>query len=284
MNTKQETVKSGSTRQGQSLLIAMRAILALLLVVLPGCTGSGGSVLTLPLSEPLGGATSVKIEIDPGDGNLVVDHFINNEQELASGTLQYLENQSQPTHIMDTSSEPAIFTLKASSGERPWNGLPWAACNGATEWQVHLNPQVTSELTAHTDGGNVKLNLIDMGLTYLMADTSGGNIEVALPDKAANLSATVKTGAGDVSVEIGSGISGSNTLNASSSAGNVEVQLPERIAARIHITSGMGKTMVDSRFTKVDDVTYQSPDYDSADDRVEITVSSSAGNVMIISN
>jgi hypothetical protein len=264
--------------------LAMATILILQLVGLAGCTSSGDSLLSETLSEPLGGATTAKIEIDPGDGNLTIAELVGSEQELASGTLQYLENQGQPTHTVEMSGEQATLTLKASSGEQPWISLPWAACNGATEWQVQINPKVASDLAARTAGGNVNLNLAGMTIIRLLAETGGGNMTVALPDKAANLNATVKTGGGDVTVDAGSSMTGSNTLNASSGAGNVVVHLPGGIPARIHASSGMGKTIVDSRFNKIDDTTYQSPDYDSAIDRVEITVSSGAGNVTIETN
>ena len=36
------------------------------------------------------------------------------------------------------------------------------------------------------------------------------------------------------------------------------------MAAKIHATSGLGKVIVDSRFSKIDDNTYQSPGYDGA--------------------
>jgi hypothetical protein len=38
---------------------------------------------------------------------------------------------------------------------------------------------------------------------------------------------------------------------------------------------------VDSRFSKIDGNTYQSPDYDGVADKVEITVNSGAGNVSV---
>jgi hypothetical protein len=43
----------------------------------------------------------------------------------------------------------------------------------------------------------------------------------------------------------------------------------------------MGKVIMAPQFGKVDDKTYQSPDYDSASDRVEIKVKSGAGNVSV---
>jgi predicted membrane protein len=97
-----------------------------------------------------------------------------------------------------------------------------------------------------------------MAVSRVSADTGGGNVDVALPDNAANLSVTARTG-----------------------AGNVVVRIPSVVAARIHATTGLGKTIVDPGFSKTEDNTYQSPDYDSATNKVEITVSSGAGNVSV---
>jgi hypothetical protein len=238
-------------------------------------------VLTHNLSEPLNGATTAKVDINTDTGNLTIDKLAGGEQVLASGTLQYLESQGLPTRSVNTSNGQATLTLRASGAGRPWFRFPWAACNGATEWQIHLNPSVPSDITAHSDGGNVKLNLASMAVTRVSADTGGGNMDVVLPDNAANLSVTAKTGGGNVTVEIGGGITGSNTINANSGAGNVVVRLPSGIAARIHATSGPGKVIVDSQFGKIDGNTYQSPGYDGAADKAEITLNSGAGNVSV---
>lgn len=203
---------------------------------------SNKKVLTDNLSEPLYEATTAKVEINAGDGNLTIDRITDSGQVLASGTLQYLEKQGLPTRSVNTSNGQATFTLKASGTGQAWFRFPWAACNGATEWQIHLNPTVASDITAHSDGGNVKLNLAGMAVTRVLADTGGGNMDVVLPDNAANLSVTAKTGAGNVTVEIGSGITGSNTVNARSGAGDVVVHVPSGMAARIHATSGLGKS------------------------------------------
>ena len=101
---------------------------------------AAGNVLTHNLSEPLDGATTAKVDINTGDGNLTIDRLTGGEQVLASGTLQYLENQGLPTRSVNTSNGQATLTLKASGGGQPWFRFPWAACNGATEWQIHLNP------------------------------------------------------------------------------------------------------------------------------------------------
>ena len=216
------------------------------------------NVLTDKLSEPLNGATTAKVDINAGDGNLTIDQLAGGEQMLVSGTLQYFENQGQPAWTLVSSDGQATLTLRGGGTGRPRFRFPWAACNGATEWQIYLNPTVSSDITAHSDGGNVVLNLAGMAVTRVSADTGGGNMDVVLPDNAANLSLTAKTG-----------------------AGNVVVHIPSGVAARIHATTGLGKATVDPRFSKIDNNTYQSSDFDSAANRVEITVNSGAGNVSV---
>jgi hypothetical protein len=245
------------------------------------------NVLTDKLSEPLNGATTARVDIHAGDGNLTIDGLYGGEQVLASGTLQYFENRGRPTRTLLSNNGQATFTLRGSGGGRPWFHFPWAACNGGMEWQIQINPNVVSDITAHSDGGNLKLNLSGMAVNRLSAGTGGGNIDVVLPDSAADLGVKAQTGAGNVTVEIGSGLKGSgltskNILNANSGAGNVVIRIPGNLAARIHATTGLGKTTVDPRFSMTGKNTYQSPDFDSAADKVEITISSGAGNVSVI--
>ena len=238
-------------------------------------------VLTHKLSEPLCGATSAKVDIDTASGNLTIDNLNGGEPVLASGTLEYVENQQMPTRSVDFNNGRATLALRSTSIGRPLFRLPWSGCIAATDWQIHLNPNVQSDITAHSGGGNVKLNLASMTLTRLMADSGGGNLDVVLPDNAANLDVIAKTGGGNVTVEIGCATTGNNIVNATSGAGNVKVRIPSGLAARIHATTGWGKTIVDPRFGQINKDTYQSSDFDRAADKVEITAASGAGNVII---
>lgn len=238
------------------------------------------NVLTHHLSEPLGGAKKAKVHIDVGDGNLTIDSLTGNEPLLTSATLEFLEGQELPIQSINTNNGQATLTLNASRGKQSWFRLPWAACNGATSWQVHLNPDVIADINAHSNGGNMKLDLASLLVTRLVVDNGGGNIDVTLPEYAANLDVTAKTGGGGVSVAVGR-LTGSNHIQATSGAGNVDLSLPDNFAARIHATSGMGKVMIDPCFSQIDRTTYQSPNYDQAADRVEITVKSGAGNVTV---
>jgi len=239
------------------------------------------NVLAYNLSEPLCGATTAKVDIDTASGNLMIDTLTGGEPVLASGTLEYVANQQMPTRAVHVNNGQATLTLKSTSLGKPWFRLPWSACNAATDWQIHLHPDVQADITARSGGGNVKLDLAGMHVTQLAADSGGGNLDVILPERAANLSVIAKTGGGNVTVEIGRGTTGSNTLKATSGAGKVEVRIPSGLAARIHATSGMGKEIVDRRFVNIEKHTYQSSDFEQAADKVEITVQSGAGNVIV---
>lgn len=216
------------------------------------------NVLTQNLSEPLDFITSAIVEIDPGDGNLIVDGSISNESELASGTLQYLEKNGLPTWSVNMSDKPAIFTIKAAIRNQFWMRMPWAGCNSATEWNIHLNRAVPSGIKAHSNGGNIKLDLTGMPVSHVSAVTGGGNVEVTLPDPEAAIRLTAKSG-----------------------AGNVIVKVPAGIAAKIQATTGLGKLILSPRFSKIENNSYQSADYDRSDKKVEMTISSGAGNVVV---
>ena len=238
-------------------------------------------VFTYNLSEPLCEATTLKVDVHVADGNLCIDKLGSGEQVLASGMLQYVEDQGIPSHSVTASNGQATLTLKAKSTGRPWLRLPWSACNAATDWQLHLNPLVPSDITAYSGGGNVSLQLTGMSVSRVSAGTGGGNMEVVLPDQAADISVTARTGGGNIAVEVGRGTQGSNMLEAASGAGNVAVHIPSDLAARIYASSGWGKEIVDQRFAAMGDHTYQSADFEYAADKVEITIQSGAGDVIV---
>ncbi len=215
-------------------------------------------LLTDSLSEPLNGVTAAKVDINSESGNLTIDPLTSGEQVLASGQLQYSEKQGPPIRTLDSDNGFANFALRGAVSGRPWFRFPWAACNGALEWQIYLNLTVSFDIIAHSGGGNLKLNLSGLTVTRVSADTGGGNVEVVLPDTPADLNIAAKSG-----------------------AGNVDIHLPGGIEARVQALSGLGKVIMDSRFNRTDSNTYQTPGYDGAAHKVEIIAKTGAGNVTI---
>jgi hypothetical protein len=215
-------------------------------------------ILTQNLSELLCDASTAKVEVDVADGNLTIDPLTSDEPILANGTLEYVEGQELSNHSVNTGNGQATLVLKAKSTGRPWLRLPWDACNAATHWQIHLNPNVQSDISAHSGGGNLKLNLASLAVTRVLADTGGGNLDLVLPDHASNLAVTARTG-----------------------AGNVFIHVPSGLAVKVQATTGLGKVIANSRFNKMDGNLYLSPDYEVASEKAEITAHSGAGNITL---
>jgi predicted membrane protein len=130
----------------------------------------------------------------------------------------------------------------------------------------------------------LSLNFTKMIIACVSADTGGGDVNVVLPNHANNLNVMAKSGAGNVTVEMSESTMGSNTIDAKSGAGNVAVYIPNKISAKIYATSGLGKKIIDTRFEKVDGNTYQSPEFNRANDKVEVKVHSGIGNVSVGQN
>lgn len=216
-------------------------------------------LLTDILTEPLNGVNAARIVIDNESGNLIIDGLTGGDPLLVSGTLQYTQKQGAPVKILTSKDGITTFTVKVNRDTgRPWFRLPWASCNGAHEWQIHLNPTVSLDIQAHSGGGNVKIDLTGMAVRGLSADTGGGNMDVFLPRNVDGVNVTLKSG-----------------------AGNVTVYIPDGIEARIHANTGLGKVIVDPGFNLVEKGTYQSAGCDSAVHPIEITANSGAGNVII---
>lgn len=219
---------------------------------------NGKKSLIHNLSIPLNEATNAKFQIHAGDGNLTIDGIPGSVSVLVNGTLEYLETQGIPAQTLEINSGSSTFTLQGGQSKQPRFRMPWSACNGATNWIVHINPQVSSDITARSHGGNIKLDMSGTSLKSLSADTGGGNITLVLPDGSPHLIVNARTG-----------------------AGNVEVSVPSGSASRIHATVGLGKLIIDPRFNAIDKTTFQSPEYDNSSRKVEITASSGAGNVTV---
>lgn len=208
------------------------------------------------LSEPLNGATSAKMVVTMDAGNLTVDRFTSSDAFLVDGSLQYTETQGQPFRALQTNGSQVTFTLMKDNPQKTGFRFPWDACNVSIRWQIHLNPSVSTDLTIHSGGGDITLDLTGTTINNIFAESGGGNIQIILPENASDLSVTANSG-----------------------AGNVFVYLPGGAAARAHATTGLGKIIMDPRFSKIDSNTYQSADYIPDAKRIEITVKSGAGNV-----
>lgn len=91
----------------------------------------------------------------------------------------------------------------------------------------------------------------------------------------------IQTGASETRVRLPSA-AGMTEVKAEAGAASLTLQIPVGLAARIHSRMALGSTQVDEgRFPRSLDG-YASPDYDNAENRIDIDVQGGVGSIRIL--
>jgi hypothetical protein len=201
-----------------------------------------------PASIPLDGASRAVVEIQHGAGELSVRSGAG-AGILAEGTFGGgLKHRAvRKGDLLDVEMKMAV---------EPVAFLNWAP--GGYDWDVRLNADVPLALECETGASKSALDLRDLKITELKLETGASSTEVMLPANA---------GYTRVKVEAG--------------AARVDLRVPGGVAARIKASAGLASVTVDqTRFPGFDN-RYQSPDYDTAANKVDIDVETGVGAVTV---
>ncbi|HEX5396083.1 MAG TPA: DUF5668 domain-containing protein [Candidatus Limnocylindria bacterium] len=126
------------------------------------------------------------------------------------------------------------------------------------DWDVRLAPDVELDLRIEGGASRSTLDLRELRVRRLDLKTGASQTNVRLPEH------------------------GVTAVRADAGAAQVTFEVPSGVAARIRSQMVVGRTDVDeSRFPKVDGGRYESADFATAADRIEIDVRGGMGNVVI---
>lgn len=123
-------------------------------------------------------------------------------------------------------------------------------------WDLRLTRDVPLQLNVNAGAGRTEIDLTHLQVTDVDLDAGVGETVMTLP------------GSGRLSVSISAGV------------GETTVRIPANMAARIHVSGGIGDKNVDRRFVR-DGEYYTSADYATAQNRVELQISSGVGEISI---
>ena len=136
-------------------------------------------------------------------------------------------------------------------------GLPWL--DHGANWDVGLTAEVSLDLRLETGANRSMLDLRDLRLRSLALKTGASETRVLLPRAA-----------------------GVTTVGAESGVASLTLEVPAGVAARIRGRMALGTSQVDQAlFPRVGDG-YESPDYATAANRVDIDISGGVGSVRVI--
>jgi hypothetical protein len=229
-------------------LIWPLALIALGVWFLLGTRRRGQTVETEALVIPYEGEEQVEIHMDYGAGELRVEGDAP-LGELLSGTFS-----GGVAHEARRGDNTA--TIRLWSPVRFYS--PWDWTNVRRRWDVHLTAETPMSLSIKTGASDTRLNLEDLHVTRLHIDSGASSTHVRLPARA-----------------------GYTQVTGSSGAASLSLRVPEGVAARIRTQGALSSVTVDrDRFPRRADV-FESPDYELAENKVDIRLDIGVGSIDI---
>jgi hypothetical protein len=136
---------------------------------------------------------------------------------------------------------------------------PWTWWGGERlDWQVRLTENVPLALDVETGASEAQLDLSRLRVEKLRLATGASSVKVTMPASAGRTDARIESG-----------------------AASVDIVIPQGVAARIEVESGLANARVDTtRFARTDKV-YQSADYETAANRLDLRVEAGVASIEI---
>ena len=213
--------------------------------ILPSAVGTSEQ-----LSQPLQDIKSATVNLNIGFSNTTLNSLGSDSGDLMKGTFRHAEG-TRVVKSYQVVGNDGRLGLKEEGTNFILGG------SSVSRWELGLNPAVPIVLNVNGGIGTATLDLSALNVTSLSIDTGIGSLNVTTP----------KTGA--VTMRLNGGV------------GSATVTIPQGVAARIRVDGGLGGIHVDqARFPKIGD-TYQSADYASATNKMDIEVDGGVGSINI---
>lgn len=200
------------------------------------------------VSIPLEGASSARVSIGHGAGKL------NLRAGAPAGVL--LTGTFSNGLNVSTRRQHDRLSVKLSN---PPGFLAWSP-GVPLDWDIRLNADIPLQLEIDCGASASILDLSDLQVTELDLETGASSVEVTLPARA-----------GATRAKIESGVSA------------IKISIPHEAAARIRVESGISAINIDqNRFLPQGKHIYQSPDYSTAANRIDLEIEAGVGAVDIL--
>jgi len=140
----------------------------------------------------------------------------------------------------------------------PYMLAPWNWGREGLGWTFELNRGIPLSLALETGASDARLDLSELQVSDLRLETGASSTQVTLPAHAGHTRVRVEAGAASVSLRV-----------------------PPDVAARMRFQGALASIDVDrDRFPRTGGV-YQSPDYDTAENRVDMEIEAGVGSLRV---
>lgn len=220
--------------------------------ILLGPTVSKRNATSESVSIPLEAAQEAVIEINHGAGKLKIGAGAS-PANLVEGTFV-----GGVEHRVEYTSTWA--SLRLATPSNLIFGMPGVMGSEGLRWDLQLNDTIPLEVRLHTGAGESRIDFSALNVRKVSLETGASSTTITLPAKA-----------GFTSVDVHAG------------AAAVVLRVPQGVAGRIQMKSGLVGTKIDNNRFPFNGNIYETPEYDSAENRVEILVEAGVGSIEIMS-
>lgn len=203
------------------------------------------------VSVPLEAAKEARVRLHFGAGRLMAGGGAAPGELMAcecTGGVDMRRRREGDRQVIDVRLPPDGFLLF---------GLPWLWAH-PPEWSLRFSQEVPLTLEVEAGASDAHLDLSDLQVKRLRLQTGASAVEVTMPSAAGQTKASIEAG-----------------------AASVRLHVPEGVAARIRAKGGLSEIKIDRNRFPRGPQGYQSPDFDSAEHRVEIDLQTGVGSVEI---
>ena len=214
----------------------------------PNALIQGGTTETI--SQSLGDIKSATIDLNIGFARTDVAALNSDSNDLMRGDFTHANNIRIDKNYNVSGTEGRLSLSES--------GANWMFGVGSTShWDVKLYPQIPIALRVNGGVGRATLDLSALNISSIKLDAGVGSVVVTTPKSIAT------------------------TMKVNGGVGSVSIAIPQDVAARIHINGGLGGANIDQgRFAKMGDV-YQSANYATAENKIDIEVDGGLGSISI---
>ncbi len=232
-------------------LVLTFAILGVALSLSGAEVGLGRQVRSEEIVQPLGEVDGAELSIDPGIGVLSVG-AASDSTNLVEGTVD-LARREDLARTYTVEGDTGVFVLGTQAGAFGPFAVGWG---GQRLWDLELSPDVPLRLEADLGVGEMSINLTGLNVEWLAVEQGIGQARITLPAE----------GRFEARIE--------------GAIGQTIVVIPEGLAARVRLDTGISGRQIGGEYRCDGDVC-TSPDYETAEHRVDLEVGQAIGNIVI---
>ncbi len=241
------------------LLISLIALL-LILAILAGAVwflglapeSGGQALLNRQIDQTFDTAQRARVAIEPGAGSLRLN-ALSDETKLVSGSVPATERSQSVKRYFSVQDDEARLTLRGEGYLFFWPGNNedrWV-------WNLGLNPKIPIDLVVSLGAGESDLDLSALNLTGFKISMGVGQTTVTLPSR------------GVLKGQLNGAI------------GQLVILVPNGIGVKIQANTGLVGVNAPASYQK-QDRQYTSPNYASAENRIDLEVGLAIGGVDIV--